>query len=102
MLPMSDCGHACIYHAIPACCTEYKPDLRPVCKYNLSALNYAANRFGLEGVKLLMQAGCPLPEDGVQSVVTSLKLHSSLAKTSVGVPNCILRDAYLLCIFSLQ
>jgi hypothetical protein len=70
------------------CCTEHKPDLRLVCKFARPAIDYAAEHHGLEGVKLLLQAGSPLPEGGVPRLVTSLKSHTSFAKVSVGITAC--------------
>jgi hypothetical protein len=64
------------------CFAEHKPDLQPVDKYNRPAIDYAAEYFGLEGVKLLLQAGSPLPEGGVQRLVTTLR-NNSLAKVAV-------------------
>jgi hypothetical protein len=37
------------------------------------------------GIKLLLQAGSPLPEGGVRGLVRALKLRASLRNTSVGV-----------------
>jgi hypothetical protein len=68
------------------CCAEYEPDLQPVDKYNRPAIYYAASWFGLEGVKLLLQEGCPLPEGGLPRLVEMLRCHPPLAKVSVGDP----------------
>jgi hypothetical protein len=68
--------------------------LQPVDKLYRPAIDYAAQNFGLEGVKLLLQAGGPLPEGGVQRLVTTLKCHASLAKVSVGdTAPCVSCDA---------
>jgi hypothetical protein len=65
------------------CFAEYKPDLQLVDKRNRSAIEYAAQWHGLEGVKLLLQAGSPLPEGGVSLLVTNLRAHASMAKVAV-------------------
>jgi hypothetical protein len=52
-------------------------------KFTCAAIEYAATYHGLEGVKLLLQAGSPLPEGGVPQLVAALKMDTSLGKASV-------------------
>jgi hypothetical protein len=63
---------------------EHKPDLQATCEFGRSAIEYAAAHCGVEGVKLLLQAGSPLPEGGVMRLVPSLQLHDSMKRASVG------------------
>jgi hypothetical protein len=66
-----------------ACTAEHKPDLSLADQYNRTALEHAASWYGLEGVKLLLQEGCPLPEGGVPRLVQFLRGDSALSKISV-------------------
>jgi hypothetical protein len=62
---------------------EHKPDLSLVDPFGIRAIDWAASGLGLEGVKLLLQAGCPPPEGGVPRLIRSLKMHTSASKMSV-------------------
>lgn len=58
---------------------------------NQSSIQYAAVGFGLEGVKVLLQAGCPLPDGGLPKLVSLLKQHPALCKVSVSGAGSVIR-----------
>jgi hypothetical protein len=50
---------------------------------NEAAVYWAATGFGMQGLKLLLQEGCPLPDGGLPHLASLLREHPSLSNVSV-------------------